>query len=449
MTSKSSNLSSNTVVILRVFVIALSLYGSIWVITHSYQAGWQIVTAFTSGLLIWELITYLNRIHLEISQFTEAVKYRDFTQFYNTRNSPLPVRDLRLAFNEVNHTFKKLNAEKETQYYHLKTILELIDTGILSYDEDGSIKWMNDSFRKLFALPSLNTLDGLIARNQDLRIVVDSRGHFTDKLIKITSERRSLSILISTATFKVDGKMNYLIAVKNVDEAIDETETLAWQKLLRVLTHEIMNSVAPITSLAETIQQRLAALRTSEGSPLLDDMSLSIEVIRNRSEGLLRFAETYRSLSKITSPAFTPMPVYDIFEHLKRLMEQEALQRKLELTWELRDPGMIINVDISLVEQVLLNLLINAMDALGGLDDGRIKVLAFMNEKERPVIQVSDNGPGIPEELLETVFVPFFTTKKQGSGIGLSLTKQIMQIHKGSVLVESREGAGSKFRLVF
>ena len=396
-----------------------------------------------------ELIRYFSRLEVEMKQFTAAVHYRDFTQSYSIKRSPVLLKELRIAFNEVNMSFQQLNAEKEIQYQHLKMILEMIDTGILSYDQDGEIQWMNESFRKLLALPALKHLSGLFTRNPDLKTLLDESTTGNKRLIKLQTGGSVLTVLTSVAKFKINGKINYLLAVKNINEAVEETETLAWQKLLRVLTHEIMNSVAPITSLAETLKQRIDTLDVLPSTEVLADMSLSIEVIRSRSQGLMKFADTYRSISRITQPSLSVVLIADLFKQIERLMNFDFEQQQVQFNFSLRESNLTLTIDVSLIEQVILNLIINAIDATRHLHEKKIRMQGYLTEQGKVVIEIADNGTGIPVEILDTIFVPFFTTKKDGSGIGLSLSKQIMQLHKGTILVESEKSKGSIFKLVF
>lgn len=441
--------SFRATILARVSLLALTIFLAVLTFSAPSRLAYALLLTGVCLAQVWELIRYISRLDLEIRQFTQAVHYRDFTQYYNLKNSPVLLKELRRAFNEVNTTFQQLNAEKEIQYQHLKTIIEMIDTGILSYDEEDQVKWMNESFRKMFALPELKHLSSLMARNPELKKLVENPDPGPGRLIQLQTGRSFTRVLTSVARFKVNGKINHLLAVKNINEAVEETETLAWQKLLRVLTHEIMNSVAPITSLAETLKYRINQLEQAPDPDFMEDINLSIEVIRSRSEGLMKFADTYRSLSKIIEPALSVVYVQELFQQIERLMKNELQKQEIEFTWKLRDPGLTLQIDVSLIEQVLLNLILNAIDALKYTSDKKISLFGYLNEQERVVIQLNDTGQGIPDELRESIFVPFFTTKKEGSGIGLSLSKQIMQIHKGTILVDSEPGKGSIFRLMF
>ncbi|WP_374165109.1 PAS domain-containing sensor histidine kinase [Arcticibacter sp. MXS-1] len=241
------------------------------------------------------------------------------------------------------------------------------------------------------------------------------------------------------------------MAFQNINEALDETEAKAWQKLLSVLTHEIMNSVAPISSLADTLKTRLegSASNPAEDPCTTDDIRVGIEAIKRRSEGLLRFAETYRTLNKIKTLNLKTVYVRDLFENLYQLMQPTLENKDIELDIILKDPGLQLEVDTNLIEQVLINLVVNSIDAVKEKLAPLISLSASQTAGKRTIIQVADNGYGISQEIQEQIFVPFFSTKKTGSGIGLSLCKQIMLLHKGNIQVQSREGEGSVFILQF
>jgi signal transduction histidine kinase len=244
-----------------------------------------------------------------------------------------------------------------------------------------------------------------------------------------------------------------VIAFQNVNEALDENESQAWQKLLSVMTHEIMNSIAPISSLAETLKNRLhhsmQTVPPKQDNVTFDDLALGIDTIKRRSEGLLKFAETYRNLNKISKPNLSRIYVRDLFENLHQLMEPTLSQKNIEMDIFLKDPSIMLEIDASLIEQVLINLVLNASEAVKDRPDPRITLSAASSAKKRTVINIADNGSGIPPEILDKIFVPFFSTKKNGNGIGLSLCKQIMMLHQGNIQVHTEAGEGTVFRLLF
>lgn len=388
----------------------------------------------------------------EVEQFVESVHYRDFSRYFDVKHAPLELQPLRKGFNEINTTFKVISREKETQYQYLQKILELVDTGILSYEyNSGEIGWMNESFKKLLGIPYLKTIHSLEKRDAHLYKQVLALRPTENKVVDITHDRNSFKLLMTATAFQTSGRIYKLIAFQNVSEALDETESKAWQKLLSVMTHEIMNSVAPISSLAETLKNRLqlSVAGINERPDGLEDLELGIDTIKRRSEGLLKFAETYRNLNKITTPNFKKLYVRDLFENLHQLMQPTLLQKNIELEVILKDPELTVEADSNLVEQVLINLLVNAMEAVKDKTDARIVLSAYATLGNKIVLKVIDNGAGMSPEVMDKIFIPFFSTKKSGSGIGLSLCKQIMMLHKGNVQVQSVEGEGSAFMLQF
>jgi signal transduction histidine kinase len=368
------------------------------------------------------------------------------------KHAPVELQPLRIGFNEINSTFKVISKEKETQYQYLQKILELVDTGILSYqEEDGAIVWMNESLKKMLQLPYLKTIHSLTKRDPLLYSQIMSLKPGENKIGTAHLEKDAFKVLLSATAFQTDGKIFKLIAFQNVNEALDETESKAWQKLLSVMTHEIMNSIAPISSLADTLKNRLqqsvSILNNDAGG--VDDLELGIDTIKRRSEGLLKFAETYRNLNKITTPNLKKVYVRDLFENLQQLMQPTLDQKNIDMEIILKDTELELDIDASLVEQVLINLVVNGIEAVKETSHAKIVLTAYLASNRKILIKVADNGTGMPDEVLDKIFIPFFTTKKNGSGIGLSLCKQIMMLHRGNIQVQSIEGKGTAFILQF
>jgi two-component system, NtrC family, nitrogen regulation sensor histidine kinase NtrY len=405
-------------------------------------------------VVIYQVIDFFRfhqKAQEEVSQFVESVHYRDFSRYFDVKQAPLELQPLRKGFNDINTTFKTISREKETQYVYLQKILELVDTGILSYNHrTGEVVWMNESLKKMLGIPYLKSIHSLEKRDERLYKETLELKPGENRIVPISKDKSSLKIVLSATAFQTDGEIFKLVAFQNVNEALDETEAKAWQKLLSVMTHEIMNSVAPISSLAATLKNRLndSATYLNNESGVVEDLQLGIETIQRRSEGLLKFAETYRNLNKITQPNLKKIHVRNLFETLHQLMQPTLAQKNIELEIILKEPGMEAAVDVNLVEQLLINLVVNGIDAVKEKEQPRI-ILSAYKENGKSIIKVADNGNGIPEELLDKIFIPFFSTKKSGSGIGLSLCKQIMLLHKGTIQVQSVAGEGSVFVLQF
>lgn len=406
---------------------------------------------FFIGLVLFfqilSFVQFINKTNTELTQFIEAVQYRDFSLQFAEKNAPVSVRQLRRAFNQINGTFKQLSSEREEQYQYLQKILELVDTGILSYDQNGEVGWMNEAFKKMLSIPYLRNISSLEKRNLFVFQAIISLKSGENQLVKIDHKQ----VLLAKTTFMNEGKLTHLIAFQNVNEAIEDTEAQAYQKLLRVMTHEIMNSVAPIASLAETMEGRLKSGENPNpaNKQLLEDITLGVSTIKKRSANLLKFADTYRQLAKVSITSFSTFYIRDLFESVEILLENQIEQKNIEFDVILKDFDLQIEGDLALIEQVIINLMINAIDAVKESDTPQIQIGAYLNPQEKVVIEVKDNGIGMSAELMDKIFVPFFTSKTNGSGIGLSLSKQIMALHKGSITVNSVEGQGTIFRLVF
>ena len=437
-------------IVVRVVLLFLTLtVGSFFLVK-----GWHLYLALLAPLVIYqvvEFIRYQSKTHEELGQFVEAVHYRDFSRYFDVKHASADIQPLRQGFNEINTTFKVISKEKETQYQYLQKILELVDTGILSYElESGEVVWMNESLKRMLQLPYLKTIQSLEKRDRVLFEEVSSLQPGESRIGTAHLERSFFKVLLSATAFQTEGKKYKLIAFQNVNEALDETESKAWQKLLSVMTHEIMNSIAPISSLANTLKGRLQQSLLEPGNPVaVEDLEVGIETIKRRSEGLLKFAETYRNLNKITQLKLKNVYARELFANLHQLMQPTFEQKNIELEIILRDTDLSFEADPSLIEQVLINLMVNAIEAVKEQENPKIILSADSNEKRKAILRVADNGSGMPEEVMDKIFIPFFSTKKSGSGIGLSLCKQIMMLHKGNIQVQSVEGRGTVFSLHF
>jgi two-component system nitrogen regulation sensor histidine kinase NtrY len=412
---------------------------------------------------ILNFIQFINKTNTELSQFIEAVQYRDFSLQFTEKNAPVSVRQLRRAFNQINATFKQLSSEREEQYQYLQKILELVDTGILSYDQEGNVGWINEAFKRMMNVPYLRNISSLEKRDMSVYQAIMSLENGDSQLVKINHKQ----VLLAKTTFLNEDIETNLIAFQNVNEAIEDTEAQAYQKLLRVMTHEIMNSVAPIASLAETMESAIARRKgierrnggreiggkikngEKENDDEFDDISLGISTIRKRSENLLKFADTYRQLAKVSMTSFSKFYIRDLFEGVEILLENQIEQQNIEFDVIIKDFELMIEGDMVLIEQVLINLIINAIDAVKNQENPKITLSVFQNNQQQTIIEVRDNGVGMSDELMDKIFVPFFTSKPNGSGIGLSLSKQIMALHKGTMTVNSVEKQGTSFRLGF
>jgi len=444
---------------IRVFVLFLSLTALAYAInTLDFSVNLSITGIILTPIIIVLIYSFrsLNKFIMkrfsEMDDFFESVKYRDFSRWFTEKYGAEDIRELHKGFNEVNKTIKEINKEKEAQHLYLQKILELIDTGIIAYNtESGEVLWVNDSFIKNLNIPSLRNIEFVKKRKPQLFETIFGRNHVKGNSISITIDNEKIKILISSTIFLIEEDSFKLIVLQNIDDTINRTESEAWKKLLSVMTHEIMNSIAPISSLAETLQSKIQQSISDPDNQQLEmnDLDTGIESIKKRSEGLLKFAKTYRSLNKITKLNLSKVPVSGLFENIKILMEPSLENKEIELNFEIDTPDLQIEIDTYLIEQVLINLILNSVEACKEVKNPRIILSAQKNIEGSSIMKVTDNGKGISEEIINDIFVPFFSTKKSGSGIGLSLCKQIILLHNGKIQVASAEGKGTVISLVF
>lgn len=437
--------------VLRVTLLFLAITATVLVIFELQQYLFTVITVPLVVYSVLDLIRFNKKAQDEVNQFVESIHYRDFSRHFDVRKAPTELKPLRKGFNDINTTFKVISRERETQYQYLQKILELVDTGIISYEQEtGEISWINEAFKNLIGVPYLKTIHSLEKREAHLYADVMRLKAGEGQVLTITRDQQQVKMLVTASVMRSEDKLYKLIAFQNVSEALDETESKAWSKLLNVMTHEIMNSVAPISSLADTLKNRLEDPEITEQLQNVDleDIGLGIDTIKRRSEGLLKFTESYRSLNKITKLDLNRMLVRDMFENLNTLMTPSLDKKNIELDIILRDPALTIEADINLLDQVLINLLVNAIEAVKDREEPQI-ILQAEQQGGKLLVKVIDNGVGMPPELLDKIFIPFFSTRKTGSGIGLSLCKQIMLLHKGNIQVQSTEGKGSAFIMTF
>lgn len=427
-----------------VFLLCLST-GVAWLVFEGYY-GYSAITFVILILLGYNWLRRERVLLKHIEEFAEAVHYRDFTRRYPVQSINSAQNSLFGAFNKINQVFYGINSEKEMQHQYLSKVINMLDMALIFYQTDtGKVIWINDAFKQLFGTPHIVQLRGLEKRLPALYEQTVSIPAGSQKMEVVASMKGNIKLLMQASTFETkDGKFR-IVSYQNVNEAIDKTETQAWHKLLRVLTHEIMNSIAPITSLAETLHAKLENMDFNEE---LEDVKIGIATIQNRSKGLIQFAKSYRLINQVDQPNFQPVSILQLFDNIHQLLEPTLLQKNIELDTIIKNTRLVLSIDPTLIEQVLINIILNAMDAVKEVEKPSLSMQA-MELDGRVQIRIRDNGSGIPAELSDQIFTPFFTTKKTGSGIGLTLSKQIMLLHGGNILIESKEGEGTTVVLQF
>ncbi len=410
------------------------------------------LTLFAIMVLI-DLIRYVEKSNRDLGNFLLAIKQNDFSNVYPEHNQQS--RSLFHAFNIITREFTKLRSEKESNFHFFKTLVEYSGVPLLSYDlADERIHLMNESAKELFRIPYSTRLDSIGRASTLLLQKIRELGSDERILIKteIGDELFHLSVL--SKVLILQERRYKVLAFHNINTELDQQEIESWQKLIRVLTHEIKNSVIPISTLTEVAYQML---ENNDGSerPIMEldeeeesDLRMSLFTIGKRSKSLVKFVNSYGDLAKVPKPKIEEV---DLTELVSQILELEAADFKkanIKLRKRLPNREVIQKIDPGMIEQVLINLIKNGIEALEGTEEAEIQV--WLDEKtDVATIRIIDNGPGMDKELLNNIFVPFYTTKETGSGIGLPLSRQIMRAHKGSIKVHSNPGEGTSFELHF
>lgn len=444
---------------LNVVVRILLLAAAIFVIQLVWsQEDWPMTRIFlllVIGGLIVELIHYVEKTNRDLRSFLLAIKHKDFTHTFTHEQRGRSFAGLKEAFNQIMTGYQELRAEKESHYLYLQNVIEHVSVALICYGEDGEIFLMNQACQRLLDRPYMSNVRILERVDPKLLEAVQGLKTGERKLVKTVINDDLLNLSLRATEFKLQDTRYKLVSLQDIRSELDTREIETWQKLIRVLTHEIMNSVTPIISLTRVVhglltdengqRRNLEDLEAEDA----DDILQSIQTIESRSKGLLHFVHAYRSLTRIQKPNFQPVNPADMLGQVCALLRPELQKRGITLDRGEVPEGLRIKADAELIEQVLINLVKNAMEALEGRPEPHISLRVTQTHDGRTLIQVRDNGPGIDEEYIDKIFIPFFTTKKKGSGIGLSLSQQIMRMHRGNINFQSTPGEGTTFTLAF
>jgi nitrogen fixation/metabolism regulation signal transduction histidine kinase len=412
-----------------------------------------------TGLIIiyetYSLIHYVEKTNRDLSRFLEAIKYEDFSQSFSSLGLGTSFNDLKEAFHEILQKFQRTRTEKEEHYRYLQTVIQHVGIGLVSFRKDGEVGLINKAAGRLFKIPRLRNIKSLEKISEELVDTLFRLNSGEKSLVSIEDNDEKLQLMIHATEFVTHEEKFTLVSVQDLQSELEEKEMEAWQNLIRVLTHEIMNSVTPIASLASTVNDLLSETVADHSrfdsidDETVDDIRGAVQTIEKRSEGLLHFVESYRQLTRLPRPNFQIFTVSSLFDRVQQLMDSEITSKQIRLTVIVEPETLELTADPVLIEQVLINLIMNSVQALEGKAGAEIILSSHMNERGRVILQVTDNGPGIMEEVQEKIFIPFFTTKQEGTGIGLSLSRQIMRQHRGAISVRSQPDVETVFRLRF
>ncbi len=413
----------------------------------------QIILGVIFIAQVIELIHFVNHTNRELARLFLSIRHSDFTVSFKENALGNSFQELQDSFSEIIHAYRVVKIEKEAQFQFLQMLVNQIQIGIISLQDD-QIILINPTAERLMNISGLKNWKLIQQLNPALAVELEQLNEGGRKLIEVKLRDENKVLAVDVSTMIILNKTHKLITLQDLNSEIEQKEIEAWHKLIRILTHEIMNSVTPISSLTETMQSMLIDKEGKQKSQqvledeTISDIRFSLNTIQKRSERLLDFVDNYRKLTRVPKPVAEVVNLNEFLSNIEQLMKPELLRRQIQLTLTIENESLQAKIDVTLVEQVIINLITNSTHALTDRADKIIHLKAYSKENH-PVIEVTDNGTGIPEKELKEIFVPFFSTKKEGSGIGLSLSKQIMSLHGGSIRVSSQVNSGTSFYLQF
>ena len=439
-------------VFIRVVFLGLTIALVIYMIGRPNMLFAAILTSVIIVFQLAELFRFVSQTNRKLTRFLESVKYSDFISGFTADNKlGRSFKDLNIAFNEVLEAFRKARSEKEEHWQYLNTVVQQVRTGILSYDPEGNVQLINANAKRFIGVQSLQNMEDLLEINPKLYKAIFDVAPGKSNLYKARNE---LHLTIQATELRIRGSTVKLITLQNIQPELQRQELDAWQNLTRVLRHEIMNSITPISSLTSTLREVLQYdLIHKNGHYELkeegaEDLKEGLSTIENRSKGLIKFIDAYREYTSLPQPSITTVRLKDMIDKVAQFMKPELKKNNIQFEHSCASEYLTIQADQEMIEQVLINLIKNGIEAVEETENPTIRLVGKYDEMAVK-IEVMDNGPGIIREALESIFVPFYTTKKTGSGIGLSLSRQIMQLHHGTLTVDSEPGVRTVFTLRF
>jgi two-component system nitrogen regulation sensor histidine kinase NtrY len=431
-------------IILRVLILTAFIILFAWcIVNERYLRSVYLGVGVT--IILIEFVWYVDRFNRDVKMFMLSLLQRDFTTYYQRSGKGKSFDELYDSLNEISSAFQTISAEKETQHRYLEMLVEHIRVGVLSFDSEGKVSIANQALKKLLDITVISNIKSFRSIDENFANTIEELRTGETKLIKVKINNDLLQLSIHASEIKLQDHYYKLISIQNIRNELDNREMEAWQKLIRVLSHEIMNSVAPITSLSSTLHGLVRKENESNPDGVFDSLDKGLEAIKLRSEGLYNFTQTYKKLTGIPKLSLKQVNLNNVFGRIQVLLENNVKKNNIAL--HIGEADHLVTIDPELMEHVLINLLLNAIEAVKSNSSPAIQLTTTSNARGIVTIHVTDNGEGMDEQTAEKIFIPFFTTRKEGSGIGLAITKQILQLHHADIRFRTEKGKGTEFMI--
>lgn len=440
-----------TVRLILLFITVASL--AVLVISPGFLAASMLIT-FIALFQIFEIVRFVKLTNDDLTRFLEAMRYGDFGQKFDHAGMGAGFIELGEAITDILERFRQFRGQQEEELKHLKALIEHVPVPLMSICGDGSILIHNNAARRLFGSIHVVKVTDLTQFGDEFRKKLMTLKPGERHLVTLKIDGMEQTLTVASTQIVSAGKVEKIISLQDIQSELDVAQLKAWQDLVRVLTHEIMNSITPVSSLAKTAADLVVdAIDKAEGQielvEELTDVRGAVDTVARRSDSLMHFVQSYRSLTRLPPPEKEQLVIKKEFEDVIRVATIDWKRKNITLNVEVSTTNLELQADREMLGQMLINLLKNAEQAIQDVDKPSVTLSAKLNKRGRIVIEVSDNGPGISKELAEKIFVPFYTTKRDGSGVGLALTRQVMIAHGGSVSLSQTEGGGATFSLTF
>jgi nitrogen fixation/metabolism regulation signal transduction histidine kinase len=421
------------------------------------QRGYHSATLLASIILlllvaaIWRFVSRTNR---EVARFLDAVRFADYSQRFDFEHAGSGFASLGRTFTAIIAQMRARRTGQESELRHLRALVEHIPVPLLTVHADDSITLQNNAARRLFGATHVTRLNDLKQFGTSFARAVDEAVPGDRELVTFTVEGVEYHLTLAATEIIIAGDRDRLLSLQDIQSELDATQAEAWQDLVRVLTHEIMNSITPVTSLAQTASDLVddVVRETGPDSPLaedLGDVQNAVATVARRSDSLMQFIDSYRQITRLAPPEKKRVPLSELFDTVTRLAMAEWQDDRVSLESRVDPSGLYVYADRDLLEPVLLNLLRNAWQASSDEKQPVVEIAGRLNRRGNTVIEIVDNGQGVPEDIATKIFVPFFTTRAGGSGVGLALARQVMIAHGGFIRLSRNEGSGATFSLTF
>ncbi len=439
---------------IRLIVIGLAIGTALWLMLLPGLHSATLLALGIVAIMAAELWWFISRTNREVARFLDAARHADYSQRFGYEDLGTGFGELAAAFTDILNRMYEKRSTLESEMRRLQALIDHIPIPLMTVHGDGSITLQNNASRRLFGAAHVTQLGDLRQFGASFHNAVAEAIPGQRELVTFEVEGIEYKLTLATSENIVAGESSRLVSLQDIQSELNITQAEAWQDLVRVLTHEIMNSITPVTSLAATARDVVDDVHKKAGGDSelredLDDLRDAVHTVARRSDSLMQFVNSYRQITRLAPPEKKRLHLGDLFDSVMLLAEAEWPEHKDHIIVEIQPAELDVYADRDLVEPVVMNLLRNAVQATRDTDEPRIDLRGRLNRRGNVVIEVSDNGPGVSDDIATKIFVPFFTTKEEGSGVGLALARQVMTAHGGFVRLSRNEDGGALFSLTF